>query len=191
MRYMCPTSKIVRAVAGRVTSRDDIVMLLLPREEEEGGPGGVLGFYAPAMVETRTRIAPGWDLPSGKQHAVDLWSERRGVISYLSFTIPSSPGLTFLRAPLVMSIRSLFKSPNAGLDTFVAASAAPGGAMDVLHLTACLPVAKTGQNSPEMCVIKAKKGCVTVTAVKQPQVVGSSVCVTGRNSELPSEGFRV
>ena len=184
MRHLCPTSRVVRTVAGRVTSRDDIVTLFLPREEEEGGPGGVLGFYSPAMVEARARICPGWDLPNSKQHIEDVWSERRGAITYLSFPIPSSSGITFIRAPLVMSIRSLFKTPNAALDTFVAASSAPGGAMDVLHLTACLPVAKTGQTSPEMCVIKAKRGCVTVTAVNQSEGVASSISVTGRNSEF-------
>ena len=184
MRHLCPTSRVVRTVAGRVTSRDDIVTLFLPREEEEGGPGGVLGFYSPAMVEARARICPGWDLPNSKQHIEDVWSERRGAITYLSFPIPFSPGNTFIRAPLVMSIRSLFKTPNAALDTFVAATSAPGGAMDVLHLTACLPVAKTGQTSPEMCVIKAKRGCVTVTAVNQSEGVASSISVTGRNSEF-------
>uniref|UniRef100_A0A6U4YMJ1 Uncharacterized protein n=1 Tax=Hemiselmis andersenii TaxID=464988 RepID=A0A6U4YMJ1_HEMAN len=52
--------------------------------------------------------------------------------------------------------------------------------MELLHLTACLGLARTEGDKPELVVLKAKRGFVTVTAApdasSQP-----SICASGRN----------
>lgn len=102
---MCPAAKIVKAVAGRVTSRDDITLLMLRSDVEAEA-----AFFDPAMVHARERINPGWD---AEKHPVDLWGERRGRTLEARFDLV--PGVSFIRAPLVMAIRTLFNPTNASL----------------------------------------------------------------------------